>query len=104
MVANFARVTLELPGGPVAVVLNLHYPIVAFVAPQPDNESRLRFVDASAVSDSFRGFSIYKVLTASEAGRPVAEEVCRLLSPTELEQLRYWRPQCIGEVVFNDWD
>jgi hypothetical protein len=104
IVTNFFRVTLELPGDPVAVVLNRYYPIVAFVAPPSEHESRRRFVDAPALYDSFRGFGIYEVLTASEAQRPVAEEFCRSLSRTELEPLRYWRPQLIGDVVFNYWD
>ena len=26
------------------------------------------------------------------------------LSPEELEQIHYWNPQTVGEVVFNTWD
>jgi hypothetical protein len=102
---NYACVILELPGEPVAVVLNRHHPAVAFATPPSDKGGgRLRFVEASALSDLFRSFGGYAVLVASEAREPVDEESCRLLAPAELEQLRYWRPRCVGEVVFNHWD
>lgn len=26
------------------------------------------------------------------------------LSPEELEQIRYWNPQTVGEIIFNTWD
>ena len=30
--------------------------------------------------------------------------LCEELSPEELEQIRYWNPQTVGEIVFNTWD
>lgn len=30
--------------------------------------------------------------------------LCRELSQEELEQLRYWNPQTVGEIIFNTWD
>ena len=30
--------------------------------------------------------------------------LCRGLSPEELEQIRYWKPQTVGEIIFNTWD
>ena len=30
--------------------------------------------------------------------------LCGELSPEELEQIRYWNPQTVGEIVFNAWD
>ena len=26
------------------------------------------------------------------------------LSPEELEQIRYWKPQTVGEIIFHTWD
>ncbi len=102
--ANYVRATVELPGGPVSIVLNVHYPIIAFAAPTSGYGDDLQFVDMPALSEWFRGSGTYDILTALEAHEPVTEEACRLLSPTELRQLRYWRPRCIGCVVFNHWD
>jgi hypothetical protein len=102
--ANYVRVDLELPGGPVSVVLNVHFPVMAFVAPPSDNRHDLRFVDAPPLAEVFRGFDTYTILTATEASEPVTAEACARLSSAELGELRYWRPRYIGEVVFNHWD
>ena len=31
-------------------------------------------------------------------------EMCGELAPEDLEQIRYWNPQTVGEIVFNTWD
>lgn len=30
--------------------------------------------------------------------------LCGELSPEELEQIRYWQPNTVGEILFNHWD
>lgn len=30
--------------------------------------------------------------------------LCGELSPEELEQICYWSPQTVGEIIFNTWD
>lgn len=30
--------------------------------------------------------------------------LCRDLSLEELEQIRYWNPQTVGEIIFNTWE
>lgn len=30
--------------------------------------------------------------------------LCQELGPEELEQIRYWNPQTVGEILFNTWD
>ncbi len=102
--ANYIRATLDLPGGLVSLVLNLNHPIVAFVGPLQHDGDELQFVDVPALTEVFRSFGTYAILSASEAREPVTDEASRLLSPAELRQIRYWRPRCIGEVVFNRWD
>ncbi len=103
-VANFGRAHLELPGGPISVLLNLHFPIVAFAERSSDDASEIRFVEAPALRDLLLGSGAYTVMSTSEAGQRVTAEACRLLGPAELKQLHYWRPRTIGEVVFNRWD
>ena len=42
---NFASGILELPEGPVAVLLNAHFPVIGFAEPLREHEIQLRFVD-----------------------------------------------------------
>lgn len=30
--------------------------------------------------------------------------LCGELNPEEWEQIRYWNPQTVGEIIFNTWD
>ena len=102
--ANFARAILELPTGAIAVLLNAHYPLVAFAEPTTEGDTRLRFIDAPAVREAFVNFGIYEVLPAEELEQRIADESCCILSEAEQEQIRFWRPKRAGELVFNCWD
>lgn len=30
--------------------------------------------------------------------------LCKELGQEELEQISFWRPQTVGEIIFNTWD
>ena len=83
----------------VFLLQNIHYPYIAFA--QRDASSRfvliappewlqllegpMRFLSPSELNQDWRG-------------------LCGELSPEELEQIRYWNPQTVGEIIFNTWD
>ena len=102
--ANFTGLTVDLPGGPVVVLVNLYYPIIAFAEPRTLEIGPIRFVDATALTRQFRQDGSFMVFTAAEAMEPVGVSECELLAEPERKQMRYWRARRIGEVVFNDWD
>jgi hypothetical protein len=91
-------------GRRVAVAINLHHPIVAFAEPPSDTDFYLRFAEAPELADLFRATGEYAVFTSLEVGQPVTAESCRELGEAEMKQVAYWRPRCIGDVVFNRWD
>jgi hypothetical protein len=105
-VTNFARVVLELPTGRVAVLLNAHFPVVAFAEPPVEGELSMRFIfiDAPGLAEVFRNFEIYEVVSVSELAAPLTSERCQRLAAAERKHMEYWRPECVGEVVFNFWD
>lgn len=78
---------------------NIHYPYIAF-----------------AQRDAFGGFILVgtpewlqlpensvRFLSLAELNRDW-HGLCGELSPEELEQIRYWNPQTVGEIIFNTWD
>lgn len=103
-VSNFTALTLDLPARSVVVLINLHHPIVAFAEEGAGDGGQITFIDAFDLARQFREGGGYLVLTAREARSPIGAEAYRLLAQAELDQLRYWRPQSLGEVVFNHWD
>jgi hypothetical protein len=102
--ANFARAILELPGGPIAILLNAHFPVIAFADPPAESAAPVRFIDAPALAERFQRFGTYEVWSGSELEVPLTPEACKQLAGAELEQVQYWRPRRVGDLVFNFWD
>lgn len=98
-VRNFYFARLSRYDQSVFVLQNIHYPYIAFVqrdasggfilAGQPEwlqlSEAPVCFLSPAELNKDWRG-------------------LCGELSPEELEQIRYWNPQTVGEVIFNTWD
>jgi hypothetical protein len=101
---NFAEVILETRDGAIVVLLNAHFPIVAFARAREKGEMRFHFVDVPAVATLFKTFGSYEVLTSMQARKPLTPDDSLQLGRAEIKQLRYWQPRTIGEVVFSFWD
>ena len=101
---NFAFATLHSPGERIAILLNAHFPGLAFAETPIVGEGLPRFLDHPILADSFREVGAYVVFSASELERrPVPEDLAEL-SVAERTQVAYWRPRRIGDVIFNHWD
>jgi hypothetical protein len=87
----------------VRVLCNTHHSIVAFASPAAhERDVCLELVDcpqlARVLSAGFR------ILGGDEAGTEISSEATAQLSDAELDQMRYWNPQRIGDLIFNYWD
>jgi hypothetical protein len=101
---NFIYQMLAIPAGQVAVLLNAHYPVIAFAHPLNAGEVSLHFMDSGALAEAFRFFGVYEVLGLAELEAPLHQEAFGELSAAELEQLKYWKPRRVGDLIFNFWD
>lgn len=96
---NFYSAKLSRHDQSVFILQNIHHPYAAF-----------------AGQDDSGGFVLtsqpewLRLPTGSVHFWSLAElnqdwhNLCGALSPEELEQIRYWRPQTVGEIIFNTWD
>ena len=96
---NFYSVKLSRYDQSVFVLQNVHYPYAAFAQrdasggfiwiSQPEwlqlPESPVQFLSSDKLNQDWH----------SLRGE---------LSPEELDQIHYWNPQTVGEIVFNTWD
>ena len=96
---NFYSAKISRYDKSVFVLQNVHYPYTAFaqrdtsggfvLTGQPEwlqlSEDPARFLSLAELNQDWSG-------------------LCGELSPEELEQIRYWNPQTVGEIVFNTWD
>jgi hypothetical protein len=79
---NFAQAILETRSGAIAILLNAHFPIVAFAEPIEFGEMRVCFVDAAPLAEIFRGFDVKEVLTLSQARKRVMSDDCLQAKPS----------------------
>jgi hypothetical protein len=99
---NYHRAILRMIHGPIAVLCNAHFPIIAFA--EASDDLPLRFVEAEALASR-----IEEVMPCEIASRPSLEahpdaESLANLRAAERDQIRYWRPPRLGEIIFNFWD
>jgi hypothetical protein len=98
-----AHLTFRDGSDGVRLICNKHFPIVAFLAPARfEGDANLQFVDCPVVANLLD--SIFLVLNSSVARKAISAEVVANLDDDEMKQIQYWRPQSIGEIVFNYWD
>ncbi|MGB5916665.1 MAG: hypothetical protein WBG63_17505 [Phormidesmis sp.] len=101
---NFSVITVQLPYETVAILLNAQFPMIAMAQPIFEHEMTLSFIDVPALADEFRKFGCYYIFSASELAQPITDETLSDLSDAEINQIEYWKPSAIGELVFNFWD
>ncbi len=63
----------------------------------------LDFADCPELGIAFEQFG-YKVLPAVELARPLTHEMWQGLAPHERKDVRYFRPERVGDVIYNYWD
>lgn len=81
------------------ILQNIHYPYAAFAQRDVSGpfvltstpewlrlpEGQVRFLSLAELNQDWRS-------------------LCQELGPEELEQIRYWNPHTVGEIIFNTWD
>ena len=96
---NFYSAKLSRYDQSVFLLQNIHYPYAAFaqrdasgrfvLTQQPDwlqlPESSVQFLSFDKLNQDWHS-------------------LCGELSPEELEQIRYWDPQTVGEIIYNTWN
>ena len=86
----------------IAVLCNADFPWVAFA--EASEGLPLRFVEATALSSRIKGaMPCESVSLSSLKAHPDARLLVNL-RPVERGQIRYWRPQRLGDIIFNFWD
>ncbi|MFP7736181.1 hypothetical protein ACLHDF_22800 [Priestia aryabhattai] len=106
---NFLKVKVNIFNREIHVLLNAYYPFLALTSTV---EFRyINFINDPVLSKNFMPF--YKVLSKEELNEPLdirkrkgklSLENKNKLNSSELEQLFYWKPKTVGEVIFNFWD
>ena len=96
---NFYSAKLSRYDQSIFVLQNVHYPYVAFA--QRDTSGGFIWISQPEWLQLPEGS--VRFLSPSELTRDW-HDLCGELAPEDLEQIHYWNPQTVGEIVFNTWD
>ena len=96
---NFYSAKLSRHDQSVSVLQNIHAPYAAFA--QRDTSGGFIWISQPEWLQLPEGS--VRFLSPSELTRDW-HDLCGELSPEDLEQIRYWDPQTVGEIIFNTWD
>ncbi|PSJ27805.1 hypothetical protein B7P34_15785 [Streptosporangium nondiastaticum] len=104
-VQTFRRATLSDGYGRVFTALgHVHLPLVAFTTDAVrEGEPVPGFADPPLWAQVFETAGL-RVMGVKELMTPLEECDVSELSPAELTEIRYWKPACLGDVLFNWWD
>jgi hypothetical protein len=101
---DFDAVLLAYEHENVAALRHTLLSLVAFVRVPGDHIAPpLEFTDRFPLAQILSAVG-YQVLPAAELRQPLTSADLSDLSAHEHEQIRYWKPQTVGELLFNYWD
>ncbi|NBI28651.1 hypothetical protein [Chengkuizengella marina] len=108
---NFYIVEVKVGYDHLYVLLNNHFPFVAFASTVNLENATFTYIDESWLSRKFTPY--YRVMSTKELMETVVIKKIKgtitlendnELNIAELSQLFYWKPTTVGEIVFNMWD
>jgi hypothetical protein len=106
---NFYDVEVKIFNKDYHILLNEYYPYLVFASSV--NCGKIIYVDEPQLSRDFIPY--YKVLSVSVLNKPlniketngmIVLENNNKLNSAELDQISYWKPKTIGDIVYNFWD
>jgi hypothetical protein len=102
---NYFRVDVQLANGTVRqIVCNKYYPLLAIALEAQSGEAYPQFVDELNLATALSSLGEFEVLSAETLGAVPDIVNTALLGKAELEQVRYWNPESVGQILFNHWD
>ncbi|MFK0223759.1 hypothetical protein ACIQWN_36940 [Streptomyces vinaceus] len=100
---SFHTALIASPTSRFTVLCHEGLQVVAFAASPPQVGSLPDFTPPPAWADVFE-MSGFRLLDVEELSMPLAGADISELAEEELEQVRYWNPSSVGELMFNWWD
>ncbi len=100
---NFHVAELRLRSGVYFVLCNAYHPWLAATAKYPTWMEE-PFVDSAELCVAAESMSDFRFLQSAPLEHSLTLEALGALGPDELSQLLYWKPERLGDVIFNFWD
>ncbi|MEU5563497.1 hypothetical protein [Micromonospora musae] len=79
-------------------------PFIAFARPQAPGDVTVTFVDRPDLAAAITNLTDAQVLTVEQLRAPLSQVDLSVLDPYEHDQITYWKPTAVGELMFDLWD
>lgn len=96
---NYFRLEIKIGENKKSILLHEYFPYVAIAI--YENELQMHFLDEEDIMNELRPY--YTVLETTFLNEPFNAN-SHDLSEIELKNVKHWRPDINGEVIFNCWD
>lgn len=96
---NYFRLEIKIDEKTKSILLHEYFPYVAIVI--YENELQMHFLDEKDIMNELKPY--YTVLETTFLNEPFNAD-SHDLSEIELKNVKHWRPNTNGEVIFNCWD
>ncbi|MGR6320336.1 hypothetical protein Q2K19_24185 [Micromonospora soli] len=101
---NFHTVDITHAQHHIAVLRHLALPLIAFARPRANGDLTVTFVDHHDLAAAITNLTDAQVLTTEQLRTPLTQADLSDLDPHEHDQINYWKPTTVGELLFNFWD
>ncbi|MGE0180442.1 MAG: hypothetical protein AB7O91_11565 [Sphingomonas sp.] len=101
---SYYAATVRTRSDHLSVLCNATHPYLAFVAAGTFGGWDSEFIAPVSLASAFASVTEFQPLDADWLAADLRAELLADLASGELEQVKYWKPQRIGDVVFNCWD
>lgn len=79
-------------------------PFIAFARPHANGDVSVTFVDHPDLAAALTNLTDAQALTTEQLQTSLSQVDLSALSPHEYDQITYWKPTTLGELLFNFWD
>ncbi|MGC3862294.1 hypothetical protein ACPSM1_19140 [Micromonospora chersina] len=101
---NFHTVEITHVQHHIAVLRHTTAPFIAFARPHANGDAIQTFVDHPDLAAAITNLTDAQVLTVDQLQTPVAQVDLSALDSHEHDQINYWKPTTLGDLLFNSWD
>ena len=101
---SFHAVDIAEAGHAVAVLRHVTVPFIAFARPRAGGDATLTFVNHPGLAAVLADLTDARALTVDQLGTPLSQADLSALDRVEHDQIGYWKPATVGELLFHFWD
>jgi hypothetical protein len=88
----------------ITVLRHIALPFIAFALPGASGDATVAFVDRPDLAAAITNLTDAEVLPVDQLRTPLSKVDLSALDSHEHDQINYWKPTTVGELLFNFWD